>query len=111
MILLPMEIIYKIISYTRETHPVAKIIKNRPIDYQKLKHKFIEKIFNPSMYPDSEEKLFNKMYKLMKPYFIDDNTPYYWIIKHPDYHPTNEKRLDPNKMKEKPTHSFLKFYK
>ncbi len=102
MILLPMEIIYKILSY-RETHPMAKMIQKHYDFHKKISDDLRD-------CHDTDYDLIDKnrlrrismlSRKYIKPAFLVDYTPYYWVIKHPDYNPANYKqRLCTSKMKE-----------
>ncbi len=87
-----MEIIDKILSY-RETHPVAKLIKNLSNDYEKAKNNFFNFVrTNPIIYNlermTESEKLRNLMFKVApKPSFLKNKYiyEYDWILKQPDY--------------------------
>ncbi len=91
MILLPFEIIDKILSY-RETHPAAKLIKNLSNDYEKAKNDFFNfvrtnPIYNLEQMAESE-KLRNCMFKVTpKPRFLNNRYlyEYDWILTQPDY--------------------------
>ncbi len=91
MILLPMEIIDKILSY-RETHPVSKLIENRYNYYEKIKNEFFK--YSRTNYRHRANfiieytRLYDRWLELPRPYFIYDYNNYHWIIKHPDYNPS-----------------------
>ncbi len=84
MILLPFEIIDKILSY-RETHHVAKLIENRYNYYEKIKNEFFK--FTNYRHILEYTRLYDRWIELPRPYFIYDYNNYHWIIKHPDYNP------------------------
>ncbi len=91
MILLPMEIIDKILSY-RETHPVVKLIKNRYEYYKKDRENEFFKYTrtNDHDHPEYEvewKRLYFRWCESARPYFMYDYNNYHWIIKHPDYNP------------------------
>ncbi len=93
MILLPFEIIDKILSY-RETHPVAKLIKNRYDDYEFIMNEFFTHSLFAYKYYDNgnREYLFRyrRIYKNFLVKIIHDSKNYNWstwIIKHLDYFP------------------------
>ncbi len=91
MILLPMEIIDKILSY-RETHPAAKLIKNIYDDYEGI----INRYYTDSYIHHHEDyncKYLLRYSRILYNWFvkiINDSENYNWsnwIIKHLDYNP------------------------
>ncbi len=111
MILLPMEIIDKILYY-RETHHVGKMIKNR-YDNQRKKIKDFDEYYKFCINDGFSKERLHELDRLYmatcdypKPHFIIDPSPYDWVIKHPDYNPANytwgTNHLCRSKMKEKP---------
>jgi hypothetical protein len=103
MILLPFEIIDKILSY-RETHPVAKLIKNRYDDYEFIMNEFFtHSLFAYKYYDNGNREYLLEYRRLHKNWLvkiIHDSKNYHWILTHLDYHPAN-----PHTMKNK--HNFL----
>ncbi len=88
MILLPMEIIDKILSY-RETHPVVKLIKNRSIDFKKAlndlsNHVRIETVHDYEHWVEYL-RLIKCINKLSSPHFNSDRNDYNLILSQPDY--------------------------
>ncbi len=91
MILLPFEIINKILSY-RQTHPVVKLIKNRNNYYKKDRENEFFKYARTSDRDNPEyiaewSRLHYRWWSPPIPDFMNDYNNYHWIIKHPDYNP------------------------
>jgi hypothetical protein len=92
MILLPMEIIDKILSY-RFVHPTAKLIKNRYDDYEFIMNEFFtHSLFAYKYYDNGDREYllqYRRIYKNWLIKIIHDSINYNWIIKHSDYNPVN----------------------
>ncbi len=79
MILLPMEIIDKILSY-RETHPMVKLIKNRYEYYKKDRQNEFFKYVRTTECDNPEymvecRRLYDRLFELPRPAFMNDYNP------------------------------------